>query len=285
MNANEKLIVDKIKTVIDSFPFDNYLSPDFPHEALTLVTSVVNILGDFKGKLLDIGSGSMNFTAVFAKCGFDCYAVDDLNDPWHLIGNNVNLLKKYASDLNITFHRQDPSDYTIPFEKESFDVVMLNAVIEHLHESPRNLLNAAFEFTKPQGIVVVTMPNSVNLRKRLSVLLGKTNYPDIKGFYHSKGTWRGHIREYTLAETVYILKEVGGEVILSKTFHLNINSKLTNRVVRKIYELITAVVPTLRDGILVIARKPLNWNPDVFNEDEYWKSISNFVPKGVILKN
>jgi len=285
MTQNDKLIIDSIQKTINSFPFDNYLSKDFSHEAFTLVNSVVNAIGGFKGQLLDIGSGSLNFTAVFANCGFDCYAVDDLNDPWHLIGDNVSLIKNYASDMNITFYRQDASDYTIPFEKESFDIVMLNAVIEHLHESPRNLLNTAFEFAKPEGIVLVTMPNSVNLRKRLSVLLGKTNYPDVKGFYHSQGTWRGHVREYTQAETAYILQEVGGEVILSKTFHLNIESKLSNPLLRKIYELLTAVIPTLRDGILVIARKPSGWTPDVFNEAEYWESISKYVPKGVVLSS
>jgi hypothetical protein len=115
--------------------------------------------------------------------------------------------------------------------------------------------------------------------------LGKTNYPDVKGFYHSQGTWRGHVREYTQAETAYILQEVGGEVILSKTFHLNIESKLSNPLLRKIYELLTAVIPTLRDGILVIARKPSGWTPDVFNEAEYWESISKYVPKGVVLSS
>jgi len=256
-------IQSKIWTALDEiekvFPFENYITSDAKQHTVNIVASVLELAGNVSNpRLLDIGCGPMNVTAAFAKCGFNCFAVDDLSDPWHLIGCNRTKIQNFAQLLGIQFHLQD-STYHIPFDKEAFDVVLLNSVIEHLHESPRELLKEAFGFLKTGGVIVITMPNSVNLRKRISVLFGKTNFPSIDQFYHSHGIWRGHVREYTLAETEYIVKKSGGDVILSKTCHVSIYSKIPCPILRQIYMLLTVIVPTLRDGIIVIARKPPEW--------------------------
>lgn len=249
-------ILATVEEVEKQFPFENYITLDAKEQTANLIACVLKVVGDLPNpRLLDIGSGPMDVTAAFSKCGFNCFAVDDLSDPWHLRDNNRSRIQQFARLMNIEFHQQDAS-YHIPFDRGTFDVVLLKAVIEHLHESPQGLLNESFGFLKPRGVLVVTMPNSVNLRKRISVLLGKTNFPPVYQFYHSEGMWRGHVREYTLAETEYILKEGGGEIILSKTFHSQIYSKIPSKILRQIYRILTTLIPTLRDGILVVARKP-----------------------------
>jgi 2-polyprenyl-3-methyl-5-hydroxy-6-metoxy-1,4-benzoquinol methylase len=260
MNSKRnKQIWAAINEVEKQFPFANYITLDAKYHTFNIVNSVLEVCGSYTNlKLLDIGCGPMNVTAVFAKCGFQCFAADDLLDQWHLADDNRSKIKTFARLMDIQFHLQD-STYYIPFTKGTFDVVLLNSVIEHLHESPRELLNEAFRFLKPEGIVVLTMPNSVNLRKRISVLFGRTNYPPVQGFYNAHGIWRGHVREYTLAETEYIVRQNGGMVILSKTFHLNIYSKIHWPLLRKIYIILTGIMPSLRDGVIVIARKPIGW--------------------------
>ena len=245
-----------VEEVEKQFPFENYITFDAKEQTANLIACVLEAVGDLSNlRLLDVGSGPMNVTAAFSKCGFNCFAVDDLSDPWHLRDDNRAKIQEFARLMNIEFHQQDAS-YHIPFDRGTFDVVLLKAVIEHLHESPRRLLNECFEFLKPGGALVVTMPNSVNLRKGISVLLGKTNFPPVDQFYHSEGMWRGHVREYTLAETEYILKEGGGEIILSKMVHSQIYSKIPSKILRQIYRILSAIIPTFRDAILVIARKP-----------------------------
>lgn len=262
MNTKTKnKILAALDEVEEVFPFEDYITLDVKQHTLHLGTAVLKVTADMPNpKLLDIGCGPMNITAAFAKCGFTCFAVDDLSDPWHLADNNRDRIQDFAQLMGIQFHLQDAT-YHIPFDKESFDVVLLNSVIEHLHESPRELLNQAFGFLKTGGVVVISMPNSVNLRKRISVLLGKTNFPPIHEFYHSQGLWRGHVREYTLAETEYVVKESGGDVILSKTCHVVVYSKIPFRILRQIYIILTGIIPTLRDGLIVIARKPPGWTP------------------------
>src|SRR4030042_560440 len=60
----------------------------------------------------------------------------------------------------------------ILFEKSSFDMLMMHDVLEHLHDSPRDLLNDLLELVKPEGYLFITVPNAVNIKKRISVLFG-----------------------------------------------------------------------------------------------------------------
>ena len=63
------------------------------------------------------------------------------------------------------------------------------------------------------------MPNAVNLRKRISVALGQSNYTPARGFFENEGVWRGHVREYTFQETNQILQWAGFEIVHKSTFH------------------------------------------------------------------
>ena len=70
-------------------------------------------------------------------------------------------------------------------------MVMLNHVVEHLHDFPRDLLNDLLTLVKPSGLLFITVPNAGNVRKRLDLLRGKTNLPPYEGYYWYPGRWRG----------------------------------------------------------------------------------------------
>ena len=264
------------------FPFSDYLDEACYHEMYSIFRELKRYIPVFKGnRLLDIGSGPMDKTGIMQALGFRCSAVDDLHDPWHLRGDNITQIMTYASSVGIDFYHQSEGDHMIPFEVGSFDVVCALAVIEHLHESPREFLNTMGRYLKTGGILLVVMPNSVNLRKRLSVLVGRTNYPPIDELYFSTNTYRGHVREYTLRETVYILKQSGFSVMHSTTFENLAHSKLKFPL-REIYLALGCLIKTLRSGILVIARKPKDWMPVEKDDEKYRMAIKNAVPKGVV---
>lgn len=124
------------------------------------------------------------------------------------------------------------------------------------------------------------MPNSVNLRKRISVLLGRTNYSPIEQLYFSTDTYRGHVREYTLSETEYIIKQSGFEVVNSSTFEHLAQSKLKFPL-RELYLGLGSIVNGFRSGLLVIARKPKDWVPVEKDPEKYRMAQMNAVPKGV----
>jgi len=278
------LKVELKKALIDvqnAFPFDNYIGANAYYEMYAILRDLKKYLPGFEHKrLLDIGSGPMDITGIFQMLGFQCYAVDDLSDPWHQRNDNTSKIKAYAESLKIHFHHQAPDEYTIPFETNSFDVVCSFAVIEHLHQSPRSLLNSMGTFARTGGLLVVVMPNSVNLRKRLSVLTGRTNYPPVDMFFNSIGTWRGHVREYTLQETAYICKEAGFEILTSKTFEDLAYQKLKPPL-RQLYLLLGNIVPTLRSSLLVISRKPEGWEPAKEDPEAFRRALARNVPDGV----
>jgi 2-polyprenyl-3-methyl-5-hydroxy-6-metoxy-1,4-benzoquinol methylase len=268
-------VSDAVRSVKLAFPFPSYLGPDFEEEA-SVTCGAVRQLSPPPGRLLDIGSGPMNLTAVFSNLGYDCSAIDDLDDPWHAVGDNRRRICEFARSAGIDYIAGSAEKASEELPDESFDVVVMTGVIEHLHQSPRDLLNAAFRLTKTGGIVAVTMPNSVNLRKRMSVIQGKTNYPEVSGFLYSTGTWRGHVREYTLKETRFIMEASGGEIIRSGTFHANAKRRLPNMFARYCYFMLTKFAPTLRDGVLVVAMKPVGWTPQEYDEARYRSAIARF---------
>jgi SAM-dependent methyltransferase len=221
----------------------------------------------------------MEKTAVLRRLGFDTFAVDDLSDPWHRRGDNVGAIIRFAKQAGVEFHLQQDGDYSIPFPAESFDVVTIFDVMEHLHGSPRDILNAAGSQLRTGGILCVTVPNAVNLRKRIDVLRGSTNYPPVDQFFHAS-VWRGHVREFTLRELQYVCEAAGFSVLRSSTFEGNAYDKLRGLPLR-LFLAAGRLVPTWRSGLCVVARKPPGWQPVAFDEEAFRRAVSVSIPEAV----
>jgi len=261
MNGNIYNSINRLKDIHSKIVASHPIPEDSVNILQELITyfNVLSEIGVTGDHLLDIGCGGMEKTAFFSSIGFDCYGCDDFSDPWHLEGNILEKLIRFAKVNNIKLHSQ-MEEYELPWPEKFFEIVVILSVIEHLHDTPRNLLNFAGKYLKSGGYLVVSMPNSVNLRKRIHVLLGKTNYPPIKDFYNSDPPWRGHVREYTMNETVYILEQ--NNFVVERCLYFNAFSwKLTTAVVRKIYDLLCKICPSLSDSFLIVSKKSGSWHP------------------------
>ena len=247
-----------IQEVRAGFPF-----PEILDETEDTIRSLAAALQEFVtpgGRLLDMGCGALDKAAVYQKLGYQCYGCDDFLDVWHSRRENIDPVLSFARELGVQVYAQrEPLD--IPWDQEWFDVVTIVNVIEHLHESPRDILNLAGTYLKPGGLLLVGMPNSVNLRKRLSVLMGRSNYTPVRGLYEFDGLWRGHTREYTLQETCQIIQWTGFDLVYKKTFHGMLRSRLHNAFLRMIFRGLSIAAPGFRDTLLVAGRKPASWVP------------------------
>ena len=275
---NKSRILNAIAKVEDFFPFEGYITEADRPGIIHVIRQIANY--KTQGTLLDIGCGPMNDTAVFQKLGFECYAVDDLSDPWHRLKNNLELILEFADKVGISFHLQSDGDYSIPFPQDAFDIVIISGVIEHLHESPRDILNNAALHLKDGGLLCINMPNSVNLRKRMSVLFGRTNHVPIDQFFSSVGRWRGHVREYTLAETVYMCRAMRFEVLSATTYEGGAYEKLKTPFLQ-LYLLLSHIIPTVRSSLCVLARKPADWVPIEPNPDIFCQLLNKLRPDNV----
>ena len=237
------------------FPFPQYMS--CIDEAYVNIASTVQKWLPDGGRILDFGAGPCDKTAIVQYLGYQCTAYDDLADHWHLLPGNREKIVKFAEDAGIDF--RVIQDRSLPFEENSFDMVMAHAVLDHLHDSPRELLNRLTEFIKPGGYLFITLPNAVNIRKRLDVLRGRTNMPPYASYYWYPGHWRGHVREYVRDDLQQLAGFLKLEIVDLRGCHHMV--RRVPRLARPFYLATTALFDGWRDSWTLVARKPHGWAP------------------------
>lgn len=242
-----------IQLIRKEFPFAEHMNPG-QGVYRNIVKTVLRYLkpGD---KILDFGAGPCDKTAVMSLLGFKCVAFDDLQDDWHKIEGNRKKIFAFAKKFNICYKTMEGNEFT--FKKGEFDMIVVNDVLEHLHDSPRDLINDLLQFVRPEGYLFVTVPNAVNLRKRIAVFFGKTNLPSFENYYWYPGKWRGHVREYVKDDLERLSEYLNLEVLELRSCHHMI-SKLPS-FARPIFILLTSIFPGWRDSWLLVAKKKLEW--------------------------
>lgn len=232
------------------FPFKGYFTGD--RMAWLTVARVVAKYLKPGARLFDLGAGACDKTAVAQLLGCQCTAMDDLADDWYKRGDNIERIEKYAASKGIIFSRV----FTPP-AADTFDMVMLNDVMEHIHDSPRELLNALVTGLKPGGLLFITVPNLANIRKRIDILRGRSNLPNYDLYYWYRGPWRGPQREYVRGDLVSMCGNLGVEIVELTTVH-HMLGRLP-AALHPLYKAVTAVFPAWRDTWLLVARKPDKW--------------------------
>ncbi len=243
------------QAVIEEFPFDDYINPAAGGH-LSVAKTVLRYL-EPGSKILDFGAGTCGKAAMLSKLGFKCIAYDDLQDAWYKDPGNTEKILSFAKDCGVDF--KVISADTLPSENESFDMLMMHDVLEHLHNSPRNLLNDLLERVKPEGLFFATVPSAVNIRKRLRVLFGKTNLHGFEEYYWYPDPWRGHVREYVKDDLAKLSEYLSLDILeLRPCDHM-----LTRIPVgfRWVYKIVTGVIKGWKDSWLLVARKKPDWSP------------------------
>ena len=230
------------------------------------------------GSVLDLGAGSGVMSLAFQAAGAQVTVADnwrpysaedtDLEKPsMHNMGNRDQILERYRRH-NIHTIETDLLKGSLPVEDESFDIVIILAVIEHFPGSPRKILEEAKRVLKPGGVLVIEVPNIAALRNRLKLLIGRTIHFSIKDWYRSDPFY-GHFRELNRAELQKYVQFLGMETMWIRTsdssFH---NTKYPDghyerkykfnsifQIAKAFYLLACLPFPTLQFQILLAARK------------------------------
>jgi methionine biosynthesis protein MetW len=131
------------------------------------------------GRVLDVGCASGGLLALLRpRAG-------------HLAGLELSATAARAAsrvgDEVVCGALEDPG---LPFERDSFDLVVLADVLEHLADPAAGLARAA-AWCRPGGTVLVSVPNVAHWHARLTLLRGR--WPQ-----HDSGTFdAGHLRWFT----------------------------------------------------------------------------------------
>lgn len=210
------------------------------------------------GRILDFGAGPGEY-AAFLKCvGYDCDACDDLCDPWHQQDGNRDKILRFNAAAGVDY-RVLEAGAPFPWTGPQFDFVLAHHVFEHIPGSPRPLVNLLVSLLRDNGILFIAVPNAANLRKRLALLRGRTNYPPFYHVYWHEGVWRGHVREYVKDDLRQLARYAGLEVVELKSYHFMLGS--TPKWTRALLRAAMMFAPGSRDSWYLAARKPPGWAP------------------------
>jgi SAM-dependent methyltransferase len=244
-----------IREVMWEFPFQGYMEARRPAYE-TITANCANLLPP-GSRILDFGAGPCDTSAVLARMGFQCTAIDDLNDDWHTCGANRDRIQRFARTAGVDLIVTD----RVPnwLVADSFDMVMIHDVIEHIADSPRDLLLKLIGLLRTGGYLYITVPNAVNLRKRLLVLSGRTNYPRFPAYYWSCPLWRGHKREYVKGDLSLICEYLGLKRILLRGEHHRLTS--LPYWSQRFYRMTIGRIDSLRETLALIGQKGPSWSP------------------------
>ena len=273
MNAQEDLKISKaLSHLVENFPIPGYLSgnPFKLASHLTIAKSVISLL-PVGSKVLDFGAGPGDKSILLQDLGFTCTAVDDLKDEWH--AEYKEKILNANSSAGVRYYLDE--EFFLKRKSMDFDLIMLNDVLEHIHDSPRELLQELLETLNPGGYLLITVPNAGNLRKRIHLLFGKTNLPDFRIYWWYPGKFRGHVREYVRGDLKALSEFLNLDLIkLQGSSHM---LSVLSKPQRQVFGLMSKMFPNIKDSWLLIARKPADWKgPLELTEKEVHEIIRGF---------
>ena len=133
---------------------DDKLSLDATLEAA--VATIKSNYPNISGKHLDIGSGTGNLIQRIRQE----YKVESLACDYTDAFMELDDIKVDVVNLN---------DGQLPYPDQHFDLVTFTEVAEHL-ENYRAVVREIYRILKPDGIVVMTTPNVLNMKSRMRFL-------------------------------------------------------------------------------------------------------------------
>jgi SAM-dependent methyltransferase len=221
--------------------------------------------GAYRGKrVLELGS-SLGLHLVAAKklAAADARGVDKYIFPeagknaFYVSPEEMSVLERGWASNGVFIQRHDLAE-PLPFADGSFDLVVCNAVLEHLHGIHKHVFAEAHRVLAPGGHIVFTTPNLASLLKRVRFCFGRSPMWDRKDFFNSGMAFTGHTREFTIAECRDMLAWSGFEPICvtSRPAYFRWDwLKNPHKAHNVAFQLLSRLWPTWGDLIFAAGRK------------------------------
>ncbi|MDD5061968.1 MAG: methyltransferase domain-containing protein [Candidatus Marinimicrobia bacterium] len=154
-----------------------------------------------RGRVLDFGAAQGMYSIELHRMGFDVVGVDVTEGFQH-----KDLMKFVKLE----------GQGALPFQDDSFDLVLMAEVIEHLKD-PYGLIKELGRILKKGGKIILSTPNILNLKSRFRYLIeGAYEYfrePPIEHAGYNLATGidvsQVHVMPWRFHELEYLLKECG----------------------------------------------------------------------------
>ena len=251
MNGRRFDSLERHSPGLNGFDWPNYLRCSIAR--MVHAAASVERRGLSGGLVLDCGSFFGNYSLMFRRLGFDVHAVDFYSTFAAAMAPSVESLRREGIEV-LEFDDGSGDLATLP--AATYDLVFCGGVIEHIPHTPRPLLAALDRVLKPGGWLVMDTPNLVHLYNRQKFERGESVMPAIATQFCAEVPFQGHHREYTVAEMVWMLDEIGHTDMSVELFNYSVygNAQLRGRDVDNYWAMVAD--PTLREMIMTTSRKP-----------------------------
>jgi SAM-dependent methyltransferase len=221
--------------------------------SLEIIDSQINLSHPLK--ILELGSMPYYFSALLRQFlpNAEITGINVKSNAWGTLQSSTSEALKVSLQFgqagpikNFEIYLMNIERDRFPFEEGTFDLVLCMEVIEHLTYSPTHMLVESHRVLKDDGLLFLSTPNAVDLRKTLLQVLNRpVGFP-----YSGYGVYGRHNREYTLKELQGLVEACGFST--SRSWSENIYSRrddpFQKRLLYGIHNLITSIpLPYLRN--------------------------------------
>lgn len=210
-----------------------------------LLTAITQLQLPPGAKVLDLGCYPPHLFNSLRRLGFDTYGVSSGHEKVH-----------HPQVLSLNLETD-----VLAFKPNSYHLVILTEVLEHLTTSPRHLFSQVRRLLKPGGYFLITTPNVLRFQNIINLLLGHNIYYPL--FQLSQNIYHRHNREYTLADLLLLISQ--SHFSISTTKHIisyppfrqkNKNDSFPLKLVKYLNYGLMLLFPSRRDTIYLLAQKP-----------------------------
>lgn len=196
----------------------------------------------------DIGGGIGLMSPGMAALGYRSILLDDFRDSV----NGRFPIESLGVHKGVRIISTDATRAVEAFEPNSLDGVTSFESVEHWHNSPKPLFHALMRALKPGSLFFFGLPNCVDLKKRLTTVVGTAQWSTMQDWYEQP-IFRGHVREASVSDLRYIGADLGlsGIRILGR----NWEAAIRLGTIGKMADAVLSVVPSLCSDIYLIGRK------------------------------
>lgn len=205
-------------------------------------------LGMTSGSVLEIGSLFGQFALLLQRLGCDVTVVDRYRTYDGAFAGYTDYLRSAGVHV-VETDRADEA--ALIGALGQFDAVLCMAVIEHIPHTPREFLRMLASHVRPGGVLALDTPNIARYWNRKRLAEGLSIHQSIENQFFCEIPYEGHHREYTAAEMMWMLEQVGCHDIRTTLFDYNLLQfgELSSEHVEAL--LAMTVDPTLADIVLV----------------------------------
>jgi SAM-dependent methyltransferase len=205
--------------------------------------------------ICDLGGGLGAFSVACAALGMDSILVDDFRDPVNEKFGQAGL--DVHHEYGVRVMPRDLVEQGLDFPDGSIDIFTIFDSMEHWHHSPRKVFKSVVRALRPGGLFVLSGPNCVNLRKRITGLLGRAKWSAMRDWYEAE-RFRGHVREPDVDDLRYIARDMGlvNVRILGRNWSGVLSRNRAMRMAARMTDGLMRMRPSLCSDIYLLGNKP-----------------------------